>query len=92
MHDLSNLISLAMACVHGSSVAQLCLTLSTPRAVACHTTQSMEFSREEYWSGLQYWNGLPFLQGTFPIQGSNLRLLHCQEDSLLFEPQGKLEN
>ena len=70
IHDLLNLISLATGCVHVSSVAQLCSTLSTPRTGACHTAQSMEFSREEYWSGLQYWNGLPFLSpGDLPNPG-----------------------
>ena len=40
---------------------------------------SMEFSRQEYWSGL------PFLQGIFPTQGLNphlLCLLQWQVDSL----------
>ena len=34
------------------------------------TLQSLEFPRQEYWSGL-----LAFLQGSFPSQGSNLSLL-----------------
>ena len=34
---------------------------------------SMEFPRQEYWSGLHF-----LLQGIFPTQGSNLYLLHCQ--------------
>ena len=38
---------------------------------------SMEFSRQEYWSGL------PFPPpGDLPTQGSNLSLVHCQVDSL----------
>ena len=51
----------------------LCMTLWT---VACQPPLSMEFSRQEYWSGLPC---LP--PGIFPIQGSNpclLRLLHCR--------------
>ena len=33
----------------------------------------MEFSRQEYWSGL------PFLQGIFLTQGLNPDLLHCRQ-------------
>ena len=32
--------------------AQLCLTLATPWTAACQAPLSMEFSRQEYWSGL----------------------------------------
>ena len=39
-------------CVHASSVAQLCPTLVTPWTWACQAPLSMEFSRQEYWSGL----------------------------------------
>ena len=38
------------------------------------TTQSMEFSRPEYWSGYS-----PLLQGIVPTQGSNPGLLHCRQ-------------
>ena len=34
----------------------------------------MEFSSQEYWSGLP----LPDLQGIFPTQGLNPGLLHCR--------------
>ena len=34
----------------------------------------MGFLRQEYWSGLHF-----LLQGIFPIQGSNLHLLHCRQ-------------
>ena len=37
------------------------------------TTQSMEFSRPEYWSGQ-----FSLLQGIFPSQGSNAGLPHCR--------------
>ena len=54
------------------SVAPTCLTLCNPMDCIAHQASlSMDFSRQEYWSGL------PFLiQGIFPIQGSNLGLLH----------------
>ena len=45
--------------------------------VACQVPQSMEFSRQECWSGSH-----SLLQGIFPTQGSNLCLLwflHCRQ-------------
>ena len=41
--------------------------------VAYQAPLSIGFSRQEYWSGL------PFLKEIFPIQGSNLGLLHCSQ-------------
>ena len=38
----------------GGSVANLCLTLETPWAVACQAPLSMGFSRQEYWSELPF--------------------------------------
>ena len=35
------------------------------------------------------WAAIPFSRGIFPTQGSNLGLLHWQEDSLPSEPLGK---
>ena len=35
-------------------IAQLCLTLVTPRIVASQAPLSMGFSKEEYWSGLPF--------------------------------------
>ena len=55
--------------VNEVKVSQSCLTLCYPWPV-----QSMEFSRQEYWSGL------PFPSpGIFPIQGSNQGLPHCRQ-------------
>ena len=39
-------------CVHSCLVTQSCLTLVTPWTVACQASLSIEFSRQEYWSGL----------------------------------------
>jgi len=36
------------------SVSQWCLTFVTPWTVACQAPLSMEFSRQEYWSGLLF--------------------------------------
>ena len=47
---------------------------AAPWTVACLASLSMEFSRQEYWSGLS------FPPGDLP--GQNLRLLRWQVDSL----------
>ena len=52
-------------------------SLVTPWTVAHQASLSMGFSRQEHWSGLP----LPS-SGNFPTQGSNLRLLYWQVDSL----------
>ena len=44
----------------------------TPWSIAYQAPPSMEFSRQEYWSGLHF-----LLQRIFPTQESNLGLLHC---------------
>ena len=38
----------------GGLVAKSCLTLVTPWTVACQAPLSMEFSRQQYWSGLPF--------------------------------------
>ena len=54
-------------------VTQSCLT-ATPQTVAYQASLSMEFSRQEYWSGL------PFPRpGDLPIQGLNSGLLNCRQ-------------
>ena len=50
-----------------------------------HTTLSMEFSRQEYWSGLP----CP-PRGDLPNPGMKLGSPSLQADSLLIEPLGKL--
>ena len=51
-------------------VNQSCLTL----CVACQAPLSMEFSKQEYWSGLPF----PSPED-LPTHGSNLGLLHCRK-------------
>ena len=59
-------------------------TLSTPWAVACQAPLSMEFSRQEYWSGL------PFPSpGDLPNPGIEPRSPALQADSLPTELWGK---
>ena len=54
-------------------VTQSCLTLYD--SIAYQAPLSVEFSRQEYWSGLP----CPPLQGIFPTQGLNSGLLHCMQ-------------
>jgi len=64
-------------------VAQLCLTLCDPRAIAHQVPLSVGFPRQEYWSVL------PFSSpGVFLTQRSNLPFLHCQAYSLPLSHQG----
>ena len=65
---LSGSASLSIMCISCSVVSRL---FATPWTVACQTTLSVGFPRQEYWSGLL----CPPL-GIFPTQGSNPRLLH----------------
>ena len=52
--------------------------------IVCQAPLSMEFSRQEYWSGL------PFPSpGDLPDPGMEPRSPALQADSLLSEPQGK---
>ena len=56
----------------------------TPCTIACQALLSMEFSRQEYWSGL------PFPSpGALPNPGIKPRSPALQEDCLPHEPPGK---
>ena len=52
----------------------------------CSLPLSMEFSRQEYWSGLPF----SLTQGIFPTQGSNPGLRHCSRILYLLSHQGSL--
>ena len=71
----------AMLCL----VTQSCQTLR-PHG-ACQAALSMEFSRQEYWSGLQ----CP-PPGDLPNPGIKSRCSTLQVDSLLSEPPGEPQN
>ena len=64
------------------TVTQLCLTLVTPWTIdlACQALLSIEFSRQEFWSGLPRPS-----PGDFPNPGSEPRSPALQADSLLSE-------
>ena len=65
-------------------VDKLCLTLCDPWTIACQATLSMEFSRQEYWSGL------PFLSPDYlPDPETEPGSPAWQADSLPSEPPGK---
>jgi len=65
----------------GGLVFQTCLTLATLWTVACQDPLSMEFSRQEYWSGL------PFPSpGDLHDPGIKLSSPTWQEDSLPNKP------
>ena len=65
----------------GKGQAQSCLTLWNPWTVARQAPMCVEVSRQEYWRGCH-----SLLQGIFLTQGSNLRVLHRQVDSLPLVP------
>ena len=66
-------------------VAQPYSTVCNPMNYSCQASLSMEFSREEYWSGL------PFPSpGYLPDPGIKLESPALQADSLPSEPPGKL--
>ena len=58
-------------------------SLATPWTLARQAPWSMEFPRQEYWSGLQF-----LLWGIFLTQGLNPHLPHWQADSLPLSHQG----
>ena len=65
-------------------VDQLCLTLCDPMECSCQVPLSMEFSRQEHWSGL------PFPSpGDLPNPGMEPRSPALQVVSLPSEPPGK---
>ena len=55
-----------------------------PWTIAYQASPSVEFSRQEYWSGLPF----PSLGGIFPTQGSNPGLLHCRQTLYHLSHQG----
>ena len=59
-------------------------SLRPPWTVACQAPLSVEFPRQESWSGCHF-----LVQGIFPTQGSNPCLLHWEADSLLLSHLGR---
>ena len=70
-------------CVCVRARAQLCLTLCDPWTVAREAPLAMEFSRQEYWSGLP--SPSP---GIFPTQESNSGLPPCRQTLYYLSHQG----
>ena len=67
----------------GDLFTKSCPTLVTPWTVACQAPLFMEFSRQEYWSGLPF-----LLQGIFLTQESNPGLLDCKQILYCLSHQG----
>ena len=67
----------------GGLVAKWCPILASPWTVACWAPLTMEFSRQEYQSGL------PFPSPNFPGPGIEPRSPALQVDSLPSQPLGK---
>ena len=66
----------------GKSLSRVRL-FATPRTVAYQASQSMGFSRQDYW------NGLPFLSpGDLPNPGTEPESPALEADALLTEPPG----
>ena len=68
----------------GCLVSKLCPGLVTPWTVDRWAPLSMEFSRQEYWSGLLFLS-----PGDLPDPGIEFRSLALQAVSLPSEPPGK---
>ena len=66
-------------------VTKSLLTLTTPWTIARQVPLFIGFSRQAYWSSLHF-----LLQRIFPIQGSNLCLLHCRQILYQLSHQGKV--
>ena len=70
---------------HSSILCVFVLALSrvqlfvTPWSAACHAPLSMEFSRQEYWSGLHF-----LLQGIFSTQGEDVAYVSCIDRWILY--------
>ena len=66
----------------GDLVAKSCLTVATPETVALQSPLSLEYSREEYWSGLPFRSRgdlpNPGIEPESPISCTAGRLLHCR--------------
>ena len=73
--------------VSESGIAQLSPTLRVHGSVACHAPLSMEFSRQEYWSGFPFHS-----LGDLPDPGIKLQSPTLWADSLPMEPPGKPSN
>ena len=68
----------------GGLVTKSCPNLATPQSTACQAPLSMEFPKQEYWSGL------PFPSpGNLLDPGIESRSPALQADALPSEPPGK---
>ena len=71
--------------VKGGEVAQSCQLFATPWTVAYQASPSMEFSMQEYWSGLLFPS-----PGDHHEPGIDTRFPALQANALPSEPPGKV--
>ena len=74
---IQHVFSKCLSCLRSCSVCQLlsCVRLfAIPQTITHQAPLSVEFSRQEYWSGFPF-----LLQGIFPTQGSTSGLPHCRQ-------------
>ena len=81
---LETLFSLIWGCRTAFETWRMCASMlspiwlfANPWTVTCQSPSSVEFSKQEHWSGCHF-----LLQGIFLSQGLNLNLLHWMADSL----------
>ena len=74
-------------CLENNRSLRCVRLLATPWTIACQSPLSMEFSRQEYWSGQLF----PF-PGDLPNPEIKPRSPALQADLLPFEPPGKPKN
>ena len=76
--------SLAFTSMVVGLVPKSCPTLATPWTAACKAPPEMEFSRQEYWSGLLFPSS-----GDLPNPGIELVKMLRKLSSKLFSPKGR---
>ena len=91
---LETLFSLIWGCRTAFETWRMCASMlspiwlfANPWTVTCQSPSSVEFSKQEHWSGCHF-----LLQGIFLSQGLNLNLLHWMADSLPLHHLGSTWN
>ena len=78
-HKMLSYVPIVRMCLSRSVMSESAI----PWTVARQAHLSMEFSRQEHWSGLH-----SILQGIFPTEDWNLGLLHCRQILYSLSHQG----
>ena len=78
--SLSSPVLITVCRVGGGLVAKSCLTLATPWTAACQAPLSMEFPRQNYWSGLQF----PTPWSSRPRDQTGISCVSCTSRQILY--------